>query len=636
MRDYRPYLEKGTTRDELIVTIHGFGSGLKPMLGAREVIRESRPGADVFAPMLPVARNRLTRVKAEVIVAELIDQIEAIVADRGGPGYRSITFVGHSFGAVLARKIAIIAFGEQTDARGRRQAPFEPEFQRFKSPRRWAPSIRRIVLLAGMNRGWSVSSAMDWLTTTWWSVLQLVGETVFKGRATIFAIRRGAPFLVQTRLQWLALMNPEYGRQPNLIVVQLLGTQDDKVAPDDNVDYSVDQFGGEKQQRYFYLEVGQSNHDNVVMMSETGRAKDAAARSERRTMFLIALNAGAAELATLCITREQMSDNLPPEPDLNVTDMVFVIHGIRDKGFWTQKIARTIKRHVEAENRATAAHGPPRKFESWTESYGYFAMLPFMLRPVRQRKVEWLMDNFAEARARFPRATFHYVGHSNGTYLAAQALNDYPAASFGNIVFAGSVVRRDYDWLRLIPEPGNPNPPDTQRVNAVLNYVATRDWVVALFPKGVQWRRSINLGSAGHDGFDQASPEGPVYQIDYIAGSHGAGHEEPNWETIAKFVVTGAAPEISYPPYVRQQNRALRAAAKWSAVVLPLAIVGALGVAGVILWPYTQDLWCHLSAVWSGAPRSSCVLSVSPNEVAARVLGFCAYLLVVVTVVTRF
>ena len=43
--------------------------------------------------------------------------IDAIVRDRAaaGDGYGRVTFVGHSFGAVLARKIAVAAFGEQFD-----------------------------------------------------------------------------------------------------------------------------------------------------------------------------------------------------------------------------------------------------------------------------------------------------------------------------------------------------------------------------------------------------------------------------------------------------------------------------------------------------------------------------------------
>jgi hypothetical protein len=144
--------------------------------------------------------------------------------------------VGHSLGAVLARRLVITAFGEQHDLTGDRPAPFEPELAQFRNPRAWAGLISRSVLLAGMNRGWSVSSAMDWITAVKWSVLQFLGDTIFRGKPTVFAIRRGAPFLVQTRLQWLALMSVDYGPRPNIVAVQLLGGGDDQVSPDDNVD----------------------------------------------------------------------------------------------------------------------------------------------------------------------------------------------------------------------------------------------------------------------------------------------------------------------------------------------------------------------------------------------------------------
>ena len=68
------------------------------------------------------------------------------------------------------------------------------------------------------------------------------------------------------------------------------------------------------------------------------------ARAERRTKFLTALNDSPEVLKGECISREDMADNLPPEPDFKVTDVVFVVHGIRDKGYWTQKVARTIKK----------------------------------------------------------------------------------------------------------------------------------------------------------------------------------------------------------------------------------------------------------------------------------------------------
>lgn len=297
MNDPTPFLDPGEGRHELVVVLHGYGGGTERMAAVREAIRQVRREADIFSPILPFGKRWLCCQKAETIVANLINDINCLVAKRkkSGSDYKNITLVGYSFSAALARKIAIIAYGEQS-LNGYRPAPFEPEFQNFQNPLPWARSIKRVVLLAGMNRGWSVSSAMDWITTVKWSVLQLFGETVLGRKPTLFAIRRGAPFLVQTRLQWLALMDPDYGPRPDIVVVQLLGRSDDLVSPDDSVDYSVDLFGTRVRQSYFYIEVGNSNHSNVVDMAKDrlplplGRAwteKTEAARAERREKFRI-------------------------------------------------------------------------------------------------------------------------------------------------------------------------------------------------------------------------------------------------------------------------------------------------------------------------------------------------------------
>ena len=626
MADWKQFLSEGGKRDELIVAIHGFSSSAGNRLAAvREVTRMARPDADIFTPELPIARNRLCRRMAESLVVELVESIEQILDARKqtGGAYASITFIGHSLGAVLARKIVIVAFGEQRDRTGDCPAPFGDAFAKFREkPRDWAPLIKRLVLLAGINRGWSVSSTLDWWTSVKWSLFQFLGENLPGAPLMIFAIRRGAPFLVQTRLQWLALMDPNFGPRPNIVSVQLLGTVDDEVSPDDNVDYSVDLFGNNGSSSYFYLEVKESGHGDVIEMSPSGpKSQPKSARAERRTKFLTALNDSPEVLKGECISREDMADNLPPEPDFKVTDVVFVVHGIRDKGYWTQKVARTIKKL------SSATPGSERKFKSWTSSYGYFAMLPFVVPSVRQRKVEWLMDHYAEARARYPNADFHYVGHSNGTYLAAQALKDYPAARFKRIVFAGSVVRRDYQWSTLT-HPTKSNHKAPPRVEKVLNYVATADWVVALFPKGLEPWKSFNLGSAGHDGFDEASKDGPVYEVEYIVGDHGAGHQESNWEDIARFIVFGETPKLreavvddnqspsevgenldsSHPSFSEKQSEVWRYFGRYSHRILAFLAAFVVGIGTFLLFS---------EAAWSA-------------------FGFFAYLLIAYLIVTRF
>lgn len=519
MERFEPYLERREGSKELVVVLHGMRNRSQRLEAVRDVLRTSFDQVDIYAPLLPI-RRVWCRTPAEDEVARLMGDVEAIWALRADTDpYRSITFVGHSIGAIFARKLCILAHGEQYDVRGVAPAPFEAPFSMFIRPRAWAPRIRRLVLLAGMNRGWLPTSARNWALTTLLGLAQLFGE-VLGGKLTIFAIRKGAPFLVQTRLQWLALMNRDFGARPDLTVVQLLGSTDNEVAPDDTVDFSIDDASNNgATSTYNYLEVPHSGHSDIVEMAVGGPSSTREARAQRRRMFQLAFAASAQELATHRIERSHLQDSLPPPPEPYVEDMVFVMHGIRDKGYWTRKVARAIKVQAGA-----------RRFESWTESYGYFAMLPFVLKFVRKRKVEWLMDRYCEARARYPNARFHYVGHSNGTYLAARALLDYPSAKFARIVFAGSVVRCDYDWSTLI---------DQGRVDKVLNYVATRDWVVAIFPKGLQALRYFDLGSAGHDGFADLN----VYQVRHIEGSHGAATEERAWSDIARFVVDGAVPD---------------------------------------------------------------------------------------------
>jgi hypothetical protein len=75
-------------------------------------------------------------------------------------------------------------------------------------------------------------------------------------------------------------------------------------------------------------------------------------------------------------------------------------------------------------------------------------------------------------------------------YLIAKALELYPACRFKRIVFAGSVVRRGFDWRRYLR---------TNRVEHVLNYAAKGDWVVAWFPKLFEFLRIQDLGSASFE-----------------------------------------------------------------------------------------------------------------------------------------
>jgi hypothetical protein len=98
------------------------------------------------------------------------------------------------------------------------------------------------------------------------------------------------------------------------------------------------------------------------------------------------------------------------------------------------------------------------------------------------------------------------------------------------VVFAGSVVACRYNWA---------DPFKRGQVEAVLNCIATGDWVVAFFPRMFEVVPVQDLGSAGHDGF---KPEGQagLTKLAFVRGGHGAAIQEKLWNAIAHFITTGA------------------------------------------------------------------------------------------------
>ena len=195
------------------------------------------------------------------------------------------------------------------------------------------------------------------------------------------------------------------------------------------------------------------------------------------------------------------------------------------------------------------------------------------------------MDHYVLMRALYPAAKFSYVGHSNGAYLLAHALLHYPAVKFHHVVFAGSVVRRDYPWSALLPDKSEHRP---GQVDKILNYVATEDWVVAIFAKAFQtFEAFFDIGSAGYDGFDEHRRETrhpDLHEAKFVVGTHGAGIREAHWNDIARFIVKGEpptneAPREAPPEWKAVQPRLLRLTSSGSPALLVVwAILGAFFV----------------------------------------------------------
>jgi pimeloyl-ACP methyl ester carboxylesterase len=614
---------------ELAIVLHGPHGSPETMQGVSQAIGERSKDIDILAPILPYsgffALIRTTAV--EKIVRDIIEQIDMALVNRerrnDGGAYERLILVGYSCGAVIARKVAIVVHGETAGA------SFVRDLKGLE--RTWAGSIERIILIAGMSRGWAPEIARDWFQSAFWTIGSWYCAIVAMLQLpvpTLYAMRQGQPFIVQTRLEWLALTRSnrlaemrvarfhELSRRggqstscqvlPAIFVVQMLGAIDGLVSPDDAVDIVAHKGDNAS---FVLIETPDTTHHAAITMrmpdeDQRRKLEDALGGglgpdakfltdicrelnlTDQARFLLLAKAASNShdELKRIAIASAHMADTLPATPDEKVTDVIFVIHGIRDKGFWTQKIARAVKQEGEREQRV---------FYSFTRTYGYFAIFQFLVPWVRQWKTCWLMDHYVLMRALYPGANFSYVGHSNGTYLLARALLNYPAAKFQHVVFVGSVVRCNYPWRMLLPDRSENR---SGQVDKILNYVATEDWVVAIFAKAFQQFGALfDIGSAGYDGFDEhrqgKRPPG-LHEAKFIVGMHAAGIREAHWNDIARFIVKGQpptdeSPRDAPPEWQAVQPRLLRIMSLGSPALLVVwTILGALFILSLasIVW----------------------------------------------------
>jgi pimeloyl-ACP methyl ester carboxylesterase len=548
------------------VFLHGFSECGASMRGAIAALRETEDGkdTDVFAPDLPF--GALSRASPIVVMADLLCSLDALWAKKASSGtpYVSVVFIGHSMGSLFARKLYMAGLGETAEA------PFENELkseldrrgcESLSHARPWAVATQRMSLWRGATM--SIGVALNRLVEA------------FGGRSlVVMSAQRGAPFITQLRLQWLARRKQSDLEGRRLVpVVQLLGTQDDLVPPSANIDPVT---GND----FIYLEVPQSGHATVIQMGTD--AGDTGA--QRRAVFQRALT-----IDTETSPFVPLVVGAAPKPNPDVDDVVFVIHGIRDLGYWTEKIGLRIARHAMASC--------SQRIALETSTYGYFPLLSFLRPGARQQKVEWLMDRITEAKSRFPNASLSYVGHSHGTYLIKKAMRDYPAVRFKHIVLAGSVLRTDENWAALLA---------AGRVAKVLNFVASADWVVAFFPNAMQLLRWQDVGGAGHRGFSRPAPglvqmQGPHR---YIVGRHSAALDEGWWDSIAGFVLHGKFQPAPMPT---------RSSHSWwvtlGAAVAPLLWLVIPCVLGWLLWELAHSClreWLRtvliilsLSVIWT-------------------------------------
>lgn len=150
---------KGET---LVVLAHGYQHGSDSLDGLQRIIKEAFPDADILVP------NFYSGTFSNAQPEELASDLEHIVNDADkDKHYKRILLVGHSLGALLVRKAYVYGCGHAED-RG--------VYSSVQGSHEWVNKVDRLVLLAGINRGWSISprpSQMSIVTQAFGSVASL-------------------------------------------------------------------------------------------------------------------------------------------------------------------------------------------------------------------------------------------------------------------------------------------------------------------------------------------------------------------------------------------------------------------------------------------------------------------------------
>ncbi|MDE2384806.1 MAG: hypothetical protein KGO53_09310 [Alphaproteobacteria bacterium] len=547
---------KGREARGLLICLSGFKDHITQALKdyCEELQQVHFTGVDMA--VFSCFQSKLSGELASEAVIRLVKRLDQLCLHRQ---YDEIVFLSHGFSAPVARK-ALIITKHNCDGY---DSELEDEYVELSnnSDRTWHNAVKEIVFASGNTRGWLSSprwKPADWLIYNFYGWVAFVygvlgvfasafgdAKLIFGGQSIpiIYQLRRGAPFIFNTRMQWLDVTSrPLQNNRLSVDVTHMLPTDDRMISAIEIIDIEM---SFKQTSEVMFVEIQDTNQDTILDLFDkkgTGAAnlRENKKRAKRRELILACVGRSDRSSPFFMQNRQilkaheiplkYLDDSVNAKPDRTIRSFVFVIHGIRDTGAWAKKIASHLR------IRDDHVYTPVGKLRTDTQSYGYFAALPFLLPWVRRTKVEWLMDRFATARALYPEAEMHFIGHSNGTYLAATAMRDYLNCKFERVIFAGSVVKSKFDWQPII---------EAKRIRLLLNYKATADWVVAFLPKAIGRLTfgALELGGAGHDGF--SCDDSAIRNVGYAIGGHSAALDDNNWQEFADFIVKGAVPPAS-------------------------------------------------------------------------------------------
>lgn len=378
----------------------------------------------------------------------------------------AIIIAGHSFGGVLARAAFLLDASTP-------ETPGHP----------WTKLVRRMVLLGSPNAGYRTNAPG---TPLRWRLAYAIATPFFD--FTFEKVQAGGYWITDLRLRWLEAYRQDPDRPR---VIQVLGTSDFLVTHTDILDQ---QFMPHAK----VYEIPGADHGGLI-------AIDSAPDPDRRYEQLKTAILGRADEAT--------DAERPPKPE----PTAFILHGIRASalGTWVSDLGADF-----------AAAAGPDGVAVVSPDTGYFSAMDFALPGTRRRKVHEFLKLYGDAYASRDPNRFVFAGHSNGTYMMAQALDRVPSMRFRKIYLAGTVLPRRYDWQRLFAQQQiGSRGDDGWTAGQVRVDRATTDVPVGLLCSWLRGLGMTDVGTAGVDGFENAS----IVDLDQtrrFRGGHGSALKE--------------------------------------------------------------------------------------------------------------
>lgn len=197
----------------------------------------------------------------------------------------------------------------------------------------------------------------------------------------------------------------------------------------------------------------------------------------------LTVETNGAEASTISAARRvvplggRVGVRVPADPSQR--HIVFLLHGIRTQGEWSQRIAGIL----ESESQIRAR---PIRYE-------FFDVVRFLLpiSSLREQPVRRVARLIRDELSRGP-ASLSIVAHSFGTYIVARLLAQETDLRFHRLILCGSIVHDDFDWERY----GHRLDPDRNNDWQALNDCSMDDlWPV--LAQSVTW----GYGSSGRFGF---------------------------------------------------------------------------------------------------------------------------------------